>query len=90
MVSLLSQYLYYYTIVIQIIQVLSSFSLISTSACFDIRLSELTVTTISPFDDLTPVFLIAAIHLRQHRTELVVQDAYGQIYLARQIFRQIV
>ena len=27
---------------------------------------------------------------RQHRTELVVQDAYGQIYLTRQIFRQIV
>ena len=27
---------------------------------------------------------------RQHRTELVVQDAYGQIYLTRQIYRQIV
>jgi hypothetical protein len=27
---------------------------------------------------------------RQYRTELAVQDTYGQIYLTRQIFRQIV
>ena len=36
------------------------------------------------------VFDILCSGFRQHRTELVVQDAYGQIYLTRQIFRQIV
>jgi len=32
----------------------------------------------------------SALLLRQYRTELVVQNAYGQTSLTRQIFRQIV